>query len=177
MALLTDIKSWDTILTREEMKEIEKICSRPRWQWGAISDPTAPHKKFWKMDVKGTAMFDSIIPEKIEILVPFKFKILDYYVNGHTRGLEGCMHTDSADYTFLVFCNPVWDLTWGGKTIFVQDDGRFDAVFPKPGSAVCFPSNMHHYAEDTSREFYGIRVSAAYKLKKLEDKDAEPTDI
>ena len=45
MALLTDIKSWDTILTREEMEEIEKICSRPRWQWGAISDPVAPHKK------------------------------------------------------------------------------------------------------------------------------------
>ena len=32
MALLTDIMSWDTILTKEEMVEIEKICSRPRWQ-------------------------------------------------------------------------------------------------------------------------------------------------
>ena len=30
----------------------------------------------------------------------------DYYVNGHTRGLDGCMHQDSADYTFLLFCNP-----------------------------------------------------------------------
>ena len=45
------------------------------------------------------------------------------------------MHVDDADYTFLVFCNPAWDLMWGGKTMFVQDDGRFDAVFPKPGSA------------------------------------------
>ena len=68
MALLTDIKSWDTILTRDEMEEIERICSRPRWQWGATSDPKAPHKKFWKMDVKGHAVFDSIIPEKMEIL-------------------------------------------------------------------------------------------------------------
>ena len=66
---------------------------------------------------------------------------------------------------------------WGGKTMFVQDDGRFDAVFPKPGSAVCFPSDILHRAEDTSREFYGIRVTAAYKLKKVESTNAEPTDI
>ena len=52
-----------------------------------------------------------------------------------------------------------------------------DCVFPKPGSAVCFPSDILHCAEDVSREFYGIRVSAAYKLKKVENKDAEPSDI
>ena len=122
-------------------------------------------------------MFDQIIPEKIHKLSPFKVDILDYYVNGHTRALDGYMHSDDADYTFLVFLNPVWDLVWGGKTIFVQDDGRFDAVFPKPGSAVMFPSDILHYAEDVTREFYGIRVTAAYKLKKVEDTDAEPTDI
>jgi hypothetical protein len=66
---------------------------------------------------------------------------------------------------------------WGGKTMFVQDDGRFDCVFPKPGSALCFPSDILHCVEDVSREFYGIRVSAAYKLKKVEDTNAEPTDI
>ena len=177
MALLTDIKSWDTIMTQAEMNEVDRIVSRPRWQFGATSSTAAPHKKFWKMEVKGTSMFDQIIPEKIHKLSPFKVDILDYYVNGHTRALDGYMHTDDADYTFLLFCNPVWDLTWGGKTIFVQDDGRFDAVFPKPGSAVMFPSNMLHYAEDVTREFYGIRVTAAYKLKKVEDTDAEPTDI
>ena len=45
MSSLTDIMSWDTILTQPEMKDIEHICSRARWQWGAISDHTAPHKK------------------------------------------------------------------------------------------------------------------------------------
>ena len=73
MSLLTDIMSWDTILTKEEMQEIERICSRARWQWGATSDHTAPHKKFWKMDVKGHAIFDKHIPEKIKILVPFEY--------------------------------------------------------------------------------------------------------
>ena len=177
MALLTDIKSWDTIMTQGEMDEVDRIVSRPRWQFGATSSISAPHKKFWKMEVKGTSMFDQIIPAKIHKLSPFKVDILDYYVNGHTRALDGYMHSDDADYTFLVFLNPVWDLTWGGKTIFVQDDGRFDAVFPKPGSAVMFPSDILHYAEDVTREFYGIRVTAAYKLKKVEDTDAEPTDI
>ena len=87
MSSLTDIMSWDTILTRGEMEEIEKICSRARWQWGATSDHTAPHKKFWKMDVKGYAIFDSVIPEKIEILVPFKHKILDYKMKKLLRQL------------------------------------------------------------------------------------------
>lgn len=175
MSLLTDIRSYDTILTREEMQEIDKIASRPRWFFGAASDTATPFKRFWKMDVTGTAMFDTVVPEKMKILIPFEFEILDYYLNGHTRGLDGSPHTDDADYTFVLFCNPVWDLTWGGKTIFVQDDGRFDTVFPKPGSAILFPSDILHYAEDTSREFYGIRVTAAYKLKKVEKKD-EHTD-
>ena len=56
MSSLTDIMSWDTILTQPEMKDIEQICSRARWQWGATSDHTAPHKKFWKMDVRGHAI-------------------------------------------------------------------------------------------------------------------------
>ena len=136
MSKLTDIKSWDTILTQAEMEEIDKIASRPRWQFGATSSESSLHKKFWKMDIKGYGIFDSVIPEKMEILIPFKFEILDYYMNGHTRGLDGSMHVDDADYTFLVFCNPVWDLTWGGKTIFVQDDGRYDTVFPKPAPCV-----------------------------------------
>ena len=128
------------------------------------------------MDVRGTAMFDSIIPEKIEILVPFKFKILDYYVNGHTRGLDGCMHTDDADYTFLVFCNPVWDLMWVARLCLYRMMVDL-MLYSLNRSAVFSHQYMHHCAEDTSREFYGIRVSAAYKLKKLEDKNAEPTDI
>ena len=37
-----------------------------------------------------------------------------------------------------------------------------------------FPSDMYHWAEDTTREFHGIRVTAAYKLKKVEDNDGEP---
>lgn len=170
-AKLTDILSFDTILDRDEMLEVDRIASRPRWQFGATSDHNFPHKKFWKMDVKGTAMFDTYIPEKMEILLPFKFEILDYYMNGHTHGLDGSIHRDASDYTFLLYCNPQWDLMWGGKTIFVQDDGRFDAVFPKPGSAICFPSQILHWAEDTTRDFYGLRVSAAYKLKKTETID------
>jgi len=34
-----------------------------------------------------------------------------------------------------------------------------------------------HWAEDVTREFYGIRITAAYKLKKLEDNSEQPTDI
>ena len=73
MSKLTDIKSWDTILTPQEMEEIDKIASRPRWQFGATSSESSLHKKFWKMDIKGYGIFDSVIPEKMEILIPFKF--------------------------------------------------------------------------------------------------------
>ena len=175
MSLLTDIKSYDTILTINEMKEIDRIASRNRWMFGAASDTTTPFKRFWKMEIKGMPIFDTVIPEKMKILIPFEFEITDYYLNGHTYGLSGGAHKDDADYTFVLFCNPTWDITWGGKTMFVQDDGRFDSVFPKPGSAVLFPSDILHWAEETSREFYGLRVTAAYKLKKVETQD-EHTD-
>ncbi len=175
--LLTDIKVYENVLKVSDVHEIEKIASRPRWLFGASSDVATPFKKFWKMDVRGVSMFAKVIPERMKTLLPFEFEILDYYLNGYTRGLDGAPHKDDADYTFLIYCNPHWDLQWGGKTVFVQDDGKFDVVFPKPFSAVLFPSKLLHWAEDVTREFYGIRITAAYKLKKLEDTSEKPTDI
>jgi len=76
MSLLTDIMSWDTILTRDEMAEIEKICSRARWQWGASSDHTAPHKKFWKMDVKDMLYLTLIFLRKLKSLYHLNMRFL-----------------------------------------------------------------------------------------------------
>ena len=75
MSLLTDIKSYDTILTINEMKEIDRIASRNRWMFGAASDTTTPFRRFWKMEIKGMPMFDNIIPEKMKVLIPFEFEI------------------------------------------------------------------------------------------------------
>ena len=110
MATLEQILSFDTILDRGEMLEIDKIASRPRWQYGASSDTNFPHKKFWKMDVKGLALFDTYIPEKMKLLLPFEFEIVDYYLNGHTRGLDGSIHRDDSDFTFLLYCTEITSL-------------------------------------------------------------------
>ena len=111
------------------------------------------------MDVRGHAIFDTHIPEKIKILVPFEHEILDYYVNGHTRGLDGFMHKDDADYTFIVFCNPVWDIMWGGKTMFVQDDGRFDVYFLK--------QDQHYVFRQTFYIMQKIQAESSMELELL----------
>ena len=111
-------------------------------------------------------MLHEVLFDKIVKLLQQDFALSRVYANGSTYGQAGSRHSDSLEEgarTFLIYANRVWDAEWGGRTVFLLDDGE-RSVLPKPGTAVCFRSDIPHFAEDVSRKCSGLRVTVAYKL-------------
>lgn len=67
-------------------------------------------------------------------------------VNLSTNNEANCLHTDGCGTTFLYYSNIEWDITWGGHTLFM-DDNIQEAVHTslyKPGRVLLFDGTIPH---------------------------------
>jgi hypothetical protein len=101
-----------------------------------------------------------------------EYKLETVYANGQTYGLDGdfhydCSPSDNSRYTFLYYCNEEWDNKFLGCTVFKDSDNNMKYFHPKPNSAILFPGNILHCGQAPSREYYGLRMTIAYKLRKI----------
>jgi len=64
----------------------------------------------------------------------------------------------------LYYANPVWELNWGGETLFFDDTGEiaFASVL-KPNRAVVFDSRIYHLAKTPTASAPSFKFSVAYK--------------
>ena len=130
-----------------------------------------------------SVFYKNIIFNKIKSLIGKNFKIDRMYLNGQFYGMPGSPHCDSEQtnkFTFLIYVNPEWDFLWGGQTIFFDryvDEKTSEVVinsphvrsfFPKPKSALFFPSNIIHYAECPTKFCQEMRLTLAYKLERID---------
>ena len=128
--------------------------------------------RFWKMDLDGIGVFDSIwiqARERCEQLAGLSLKVIRQYANGHTYGLGGGVHVDDVrpgSYTLLYYPMAEWREEWEGETVFYDEDGEVAlAVRPRPNRAVLFDSRIRHVGRAPGRAFPGLRVTVAYKLE------------
>lgn len=90
------------------------------------------------------------------------------YANLHTFGTEGYPHTDSVrntETTLVLYLNKEWKREWGGETTIFNGDDIEDAVMPKFGRWIQFPSNMVHCARSVSRICPVQRVTFVIKAR------------
>lgn len=161
-----DITQYDNIFDAADWEYIWKVIRFPKWQFGHVSSNSADNIPFWVMDLKEDKFFAHNLFRKILDVLQQDLSLDKVYANGATYGQTGSRHTDSSEEgakTFLIYANRTWEPQWGGRTVFLLNDGE-RLVFPKPGTAVCFPANIPHFAEDVSRKCLGLRVTVAYKL-------------
>ena len=116
-------------------------------------------------------MFEQIISKvKVNNLCIVDTTDHPVYANGHTFGTQGGIHKDSdveGNYTFLYYANPRWCNTWGGSTVWIDENGNHKSIYPKPNTGVFFPGTLFHYADATNKTFNGLRVTVAWKLRKI----------
>jgi hypothetical protein len=91
------------------------------------------------------------------------------YVNNAVYGDSYFAHRDSPedskDVTVLYYANLIWQLDWGGETIFYNDDNdAVLAVSPRPGRLVVSRAAILHRATVPTRVCYEERLTIAYKL-------------
>lgn len=169
MSDLTNIQFFDSHFDEQIVDDALKYLSKPRWRFGYYDSDDKPHKKYWVSPLSEYDIFSKKIYNLVTQSLSGKYSLLEVYAAGHTYGMNGslCTANDPDIYFVMIFLNKQWDIEWGGKTILVQEDGKYEAIFPKPGSMIVFPSDLYFYSEDICREFYGLKITLIYKLRKV----------
>ena len=98
-------------------------------------------------------------------------EVLRVYANGQTYGLDGGVHVDEVDpgyYTVLYYAvNDTWDTNWHGETLFYDDNEEqvIAICVPKRNSFVFFDSTIPHVGMAPNKQYNGLRVTLAFKLR------------
>ena len=98
-------------------------------------------------------------------------EVLRVYTNGQTYGLDGGVHKDEnkpGHYTILYYAvNDTWNKNWHGETIFYDDNEEqvIAVCTPKRNSFVFFDSRIPHVGMSPSKQYNGLRVTLAFKLR------------
>jgi hypothetical protein len=186
MYTFDDVVEIDQFFDKENFDKTLSILKEPKWAFRNISSETYKHKIFWVMDLSGESFFTETLFEKVKEVIGSDYLLNRVYANGQTYGLDGAPHSDEifdSSCTLLVYMNAEWDLLWGGYTVFLNryhdtktgKDKFFDGdainktkkILPSPNKAIFFPGTIYHYAESPTRDFYGLRMTLAYKLRKV----------
>jgi len=173
----SDIVQYNNFFDEADYNVIkEKTGFGSHWQYGHTSlgnkDPNfAKSVPFWQISFQEDTFFTEHLLNKIQQKLDTSFSLERVYANGHTYGLDGCIHVDAHDplgHTLLLYVNPHWEYSWGGATNFHINEGEMFSVFPTGNKAVYFPGQIPHCASGTTRHFKFLRVTIAWKLRKHE---------
>jgi len=158
---------YNDFLNLSDMDYINSIVMSKGWTWGHSSTENNPNY-FWRYDdLETDKFFNEYLFNKIKELTNDELILERVYLNGHTACSQGTPHQDSKDpngRTFLVYCNDVWKSEFGGGTAFVADDEVATVAF-KPKAAIYFQNNIFHHATPLSKNFKGLRVTLAFKMR------------
>lgn len=183
------IQKYFNLFSNEQIDRIWKYLHRPKWEFWQRSLDSDNQNYFWYMDFNKKSFFREELFEIIKNNIGKKFIIDKVYANGQTFGLDGNFHIDDIDdngYTFLYYPMKKWNFEWGGETIFLGPDINYDYASasantelaiqnnsfpyhytPIPNSGILFPGKLIHMGKSPSIAYKDLRVTIAYKLKKL----------
>lgn len=172
------IEEYDNVFSEQELEQIHKASQTARWEI-TNSNPEQGERTFWRMNLMQDKFFNTTLLKKICKTIDKKAELEDVYFNGTTTSMASAAHIDAKEndvYVFLVYLNPEWYIQWGGQTVFLNT--RFDVdqqemvgdlqsrnYFPKYNFATYFPGNIVHIAEAPTRDYYGLRLTLAYRLR------------
>ena len=183
-----DVTVLDDIVPLELQRRILKLVRRPIWSYGWKSIKDRDRFCFWHAHFAGgdeenrASCEDELAGNLAAAPVHDLWKLLSadilkdheplrVYANGHTYGVEGYVHTDSADeenyFTAIYYAHPLWDPNWAGETVFFsnQSEDISKAVYPKPGRVILFHGATCHVARSPSRECPELRICIVLKTR------------
>lgn len=178
MNLLDQIVDYSDVFSEEEMQNIKQVVYSPRWEI-TNSDPSNGERTYWRMNLMDIDFFTNRLFDKIKKVINKDATLQDVYLNGTTTSMATTAHIDAKErdvYVMLVYLNPDWHIQWGGQTIFlnsyfdpesgeIKGNNTTKVYFPKFNTGLLFPGTIIHMSEAPTREFYGLRLTLAYRFK------------
>jgi hypothetical protein len=163
------------VLSDEQYQYVlNKTLYGNEWKLSGYSNANTSEYKFWYMDLNEDNFFTNEFMEIIQFHTHKRFELLNVYANGQTYGLPGNLHKDYMEpytpelyKTFIYYVNPVWEASWNGTTVILNDDNTADTIFPSKNAGLMFNSNLSHVGNEPSRYCPEMRVTVAFKLKEI----------
>jgi hypothetical protein len=169
------------LLSEKENEDLYLEIRQSPWRMQGFSQDPAniPDRKkslispdicmFWYLNLVPHRFVSVEMVRRIELATKQKYKVLQVYANGQTTGQDGSWHRDTGKgvnnpnlYTFLHYCNPVWENDWGGATVFQDCIAEYI-----PNTGILFNSNLVHAGLAPNAKFKGLRTTIAFKLEKI----------
>lgn len=175
------IQRFDNVLTQEEFEQCAQHLLRPMWERTNSNPAMGVECVFWRMNLTKDKFFTKTLFNKLQKLLKKKFEIVDLYANGSTTSMASVPHIDAREHgvhVFLLYVNSEWQVEWGGHTTFInkyvdidrgEETGTNDtiSILPRPNSALYFPGNIVHLSEAPTREFRGLRMTIAFRVREV----------
>lgn len=123
---------------------------------------------YWTTNLREDVFYNNVILERINRVTGNNHILFNVFAIGQTYGQAVPTFHDDVDdneMTFLIFMNPVWDISWGGTFIF-QKENEATVWPPAPNSGIYFNSNLVHTFNEPSKNFTHLRAVIVYKLGK-----------
>lgn len=178
---LMPVRTYDNLL---EADLVHALCEEIKqtglkYGWNSNSDVEYGHwntffagkskKNRTPVDDQLTGTVRLVAEEIKRLALPHGSQIIRCYCNAYTFGTEGYPHTDSkidSDITVVLYLNKEWRPEWAGETVFFDDEDEIiNAVLPKFGRLVVFPSAMLHAARSVSRICSDLRMVFVLKVR------------
>jgi hypothetical protein len=185
MRSFADILVYERVFEPDNFTKIEQLIKTPSWRMQTSMEKGG--STFWKLVLDDNKFITETCFNQIKELIGDNFTINTVYINAQSSLQSGDPHIDSEvedEYTFMIYINQDWDITWGGHTVFFSRywdnlDKTYNNFFthtdrihtvsflPVPNLGLFFPSNIVHFAEGPSKKMSQLRLTLAYKLKKI----------
>lgn len=173
--MFTEYKDW--INQGEHIELLAEVIWKGKWRFGQVSDnkidPNFPmwfqafyhvHKYEYTVDCPPQAR---ALSERFMDVVPDDYILVRSMASANTFGLDGDWHTDWPDpgvsITGVLYTDRVWDINWGGETLFVDSDGKMAASQYEPRKLVTFDSSISHIGKGPQRRCREMRSILAFQ--------------
>lgn len=111
---------------------------------------------------------------------PGGLRLYECMLSANAFGTEGSVHHDidrpdarPRHLTVLVYCNPRWDIGWGGETLVFDERQEVSAaVMPRPGRVMTLCGDPAHVGRSVSRTCPTDRRVLVFKAWQLAPGDA-----
>ncbi len=142
------------------------------WHYSIFQDtaimPVATSKDIEKISEKHPgimSLWNETQKKIFESPVGYKCDFARAYINAHTYGVDGLIHSDDGDYTAIYYPLSEWNIEWEGGTCFYNKN-KTDVVHYNaytPNRLIIFPAADFHRAMPVARECYKLRPVVVFK--------------
>ena len=164
------IEVYDNLFSKEEINILDSYMNSLAFKNHELDSEEIPEHVTLSSNLEENNQYVKLIISKISNKIELsKYRLIRVYCNAFKSNDCPSAHIDtnnSNDRTILYYPMKSWNYNLGGETVFYNSEGDIThSIIPKPGRIIIFSSNILHSARPPYSNFFGLRLSVAFKYE------------